>query len=455
MDPEVVNAHLGTITDDLKSIPTMSLVTHVDDMFGPSGIYSNPSGTGFTWERPGSIELIYPSGSEGFQVDCGVRMYGGAFRTNWGLTRKKTFRLLFKGIYGPTKLRYPLFGEDAADEFDTIILRGGANDAWNGWGDADTQYIVDEFMRRTQLALGYPSGHGTFVHLYVNGLYWGLYNPVERPQSSFAANYFGGTKEEWDTNNSGSPCGESSMTTWNAMLNLVGQGLTSTENYQKIQGNNPDGTNNPAYDDLLDVDNYIGYMFSNFWGGTGDWPGHNYYAGCRRPPNATGFKFFNWDSEGAIIIWSNLNANVTGVSNGAGRPYAALRQNSEFCLLFADHAHRYMLNNGPATSGPSFARYKELADEVERSIVGESARWGDMASSTPYTLSHWQTKRDYILDTYMPQRRDIVFGQLRNAGLYPSNTDAPVLYINGSPQHGGEISSSDQLTMDDPNRLHY
>jgi hypothetical protein len=66
MDPDVVSAHLGTITDDLKSIPTMSLVTHVDDMFGPSGIYSNPGGTGFTWEKPGSVELIYPSGSEGF-----------------------------------------------------------------------------------------------------------------------------------------------------------------------------------------------------------------------------------------------------------------------------------------------------------------------------------------------------------------------------------------------------
>ena len=68
-------------------------------------------------------------------------------------------------------------------------------------------------------------------------------------------------------------------------------------------------------------------MFSNFWGGTGDWPGHNYYAGCRRPPNSTGFKFFNWDSEGAIVIWSDLNANVMNVRDGAAIPYAALRQN--------------------------------------------------------------------------------------------------------------------------------
>ncbi|GAH78203.1 unnamed protein product, partial [marine sediment metagenome] len=32
-----------------------------------------------------------------------------------------------------------------------------------------------------QLAMGHASSHGTWVNLYVNGLYWGLFNPVERP----------------------------------------------------------------------------------------------------------------------------------------------------------------------------------------------------------------------------------------------------------------------------------
>jgi len=35
---------------------------------------------------------------------------------------KHSFRFLFKGGYGPTKLRYPLFGDSAANEFDTVIL---------------------------------------------------------------------------------------------------------------------------------------------------------------------------------------------------------------------------------------------------------------------------------------------------------------------------------------------
>jgi hypothetical protein len=446
MDPDVVNNPLyrDLMRDSLLSLPTMSIVTSIDYLFGSSGIYSNPWLEGVAGERPTSVEWIYPDGTTGFQVDAGVRIYGGAFR-GMELTRKKSFRLLFKRNYGQTKLEYPLFGENATDKFDTIILRAGANDAWNNWGAGNTQYIVDEFMRRTQLATGNPSAHGTFVHLYLNGLYWGLYNAVERPDESFDATYFGGDKEDWDSIHDGVAV-NGDTATWNQMLNKCTAGLSSNEAYQEIQGNNADGTKNPAYTDLLDVDNHIDYMFSNLWGGTGDWPWHNWYTGCLRPPNATGFKFFNWDSEGAIIVWSDLNTNVTGVSDGAAVPYNALRQNAEFCLLFADHAHRHLFNNGSATQAASYARYKELADQVELAIISESARWGDMASGTPYTLANWQTRRNYILSTYMPQRPAIVLQQLRSAGLYP-NVDAPVFYINGLYRYGGHILPTDVFSM--------
>ncbi len=451
MDPEVVDDPLYSdrMRDALLSLPTMSIVTSMDNLFGASGIYSNPGGEGVGWERPTSVEWINTDGTTGFQVDAGLRIYGGAFR-GMGLTRKKSFRLLFKSDYGPTKLNYPLFDTPgAATSFDTIILRGGANDGWNNWGRENTQYVVDEFMRRTQLALGGASGHGTFCHLYLNGAYWGLYNPVERPEASFSATYFGGDKAEWDALNSAQPTGESNTATWNEMLNLVRGGLSDMASYQKLQGNNPDGTNDPAYDDLLDLDNYIQYMFSNFWGGTGDWPHHNWYAACRRPPNSSGFKFYNWDSEGGIVVWSNLNANRTGVNNSAAEPYAALRQNPEFRMLFADHVHRYLFNDGPATADASHARYKELADEVELAVIAESARWGDQASAVPYTLGHWEATRDYVLGTYMPQRSAIVLNQLRAIGLYP-DVIAPSFHVNGAHQHGGTISPGDVLTIDAP-----
>jgi hypothetical protein len=452
MDPDVVNnpSYSGRIRESLLSLPTMSIVTDTDNLFGARGIYSNSGAGGVAWERPASVEYFFPDGATGFQVNAGLRIYGGDPFRGMNLTRKKSFRLLFKRQYGPTKLNYELFdAPDATTSFDTIVLRAGSNDGWNNWGGTNTQYIIDEFMHRFQLDLGQVSPHGAFMHLYVDGLYWGLYHATERPMASFCASYYGGDKEEWDALNSGTPTGESTTTTWNAMLSQAGRGLADNESYQRIQGSNPDGTNNPNYDDLLDVENYIDWIFTNFWGGTGDWPNHNFFAGCRRPPSATGFKFFNWDSEGAIIVWSNLNANVTGVSANGARPYVALRDNEEFRMLFADHVYRHMFNNGPATTEASYARYKQLADKVEPAIIAESARWGDQARGTPYTLADWQNSRDYILGTYMPRRPAIVLGQLRNAGLYPS-IDPPVFNINGRPQHGGQIPSANVLSMTAP-----
>ena len=37
--------------------------------------------------------------------------------------------------------------------------------------------------------------------------------------------------------------------------------------YQRLQGNNADGTRTPAYSHLLDVPNYIDYLIVNLWGG--------------------------------------------------------------------------------------------------------------------------------------------------------------------------------------------
>ena len=97
MDQRIVNdaRYSGLMRDSLLSIPTMSIVTDMDNLFGPAGIYENPLMEGAAWERPASIEWINPDGSTGFQINAGLRAYGGAFR-RMDLTRKKTFRLLFK-----------------------------------------------------------------------------------------------------------------------------------------------------------------------------------------------------------------------------------------------------------------------------------------------------------------------------------------------------------------------
>jgi hypothetical protein len=462
MDPDVVGQngedryggeYAATIREDLLSIPSMSIVLRTEDMFGASGIYSNPGQGGVAWERPCSMELIYPGGvsprgdPDGFQASCGIRIQGGAFRS-FGLTRKKSFRLLFKGIYGPTKLRYPIFGKEFGDSFDTITLRGGANDGYS-WADArlTEQYIRDELGRRLQLATRSAAAVGTLVHLYVNGVYWGLYNPVVRPDHSFSASQYGGRKEDWDSvHDLGATNG--SLDAWNQMLGKAAQAAGSLAAYQELQGRSPDGTPNPAFPHLLDVPNYADYLIVNLWGGNWDWPWKNWWAGRDRTAASTGFKFYSWDYENTIgnnRSRSPLNMNALNNNfSSAGVPHQSLRGSPEYRLLFADRVHRLFANGGILTPAALAPRYQALAAWVERAIVAESARWGDQHYATPLTLSEWRTERSWILGTYIPQRSDIVLAQFRAAGLYPAVV-APSFNT-----HGGRVPEGFELLVTAP-----
>jgi hypothetical protein len=131
---------------------------------------------------------------------------------------------------------------------------------------------------------------------------------------------------------------------------------------------------------------------------------------------------------------------------GAGVPHHWLKENGEYKMLFADRLHRLFFNEGIMLPDALIQRYTELADWVELAIIAESARWGDMHHHPPPGLNEWITKRDSILNNYLPTRSEVVLGQMRTAGFYPQ-VDAPLFNINGSYQHGGHMNTGDMLSM--------
>ncbi|HAK97562.1 MAG TPA: hypothetical protein DCM87_21865, partial [Planctomycetes bacterium] len=123
--PEVTTNPLyaPTLENDIRSVPTLSITLPVADVFeGTTGIYPNATQIGDYWERGCSAELIYPDNRAGFTINCGVSMHGGSSR-NWTSTPKHSFRLYFRGKYGPSKLRYPLYGPAGVREFNQLVLR--------------------------------------------------------------------------------------------------------------------------------------------------------------------------------------------------------------------------------------------------------------------------------------------------------------------------------------------
>jgi hypothetical protein len=94
--------------------------------------------------------------------------------------------------------------------------------------------------------------------------------------------------------------------------------------------------------------------------------------------------------------------------------YHQLRQNAEWRLFFADRAHRHLFNDGALTTNQTVARFLRACDEIDRAIVCESARWGDVVrTSQPYTRNlEWLTEKQRLLTQFFPQRSARVLNQL-------------------------------------------
>ena len=277
MDPDVTTnpAYAAEMHAAMKSIRTLSLVLPPGDLFGPAnGIYTFPESRGLAWERACSAELILPpgwveqnggvppppagpNGGTGFQENCGLRIWGYGWRAH-SATKKHALRLKFKDIYnGPNKLSHPLFPGWHVQKFDNIILRSQGSRGWNDFRTPDisqSQYIHDSFARDTAAEMGKLDGPATMVHLYLNGLYWGLYNAVLRPDASFGEEHYGGTENDYDALNARFSIEviNGDRLAWDAALALGTAGLADTTRYQQLQ-------------QYVDLDNLIDYALYNCW----------------------------------------------------------------------------------------------------------------------------------------------------------------------------------------------
>jgi hypothetical protein len=414
MDPEVVDdpAYHDDLLAGLRAIPTMSIAMDPDDLFGDeAGIYVHSQQRGDDWERSASIELILPDGSTGFQVDAGVRIHGYGWRPHDN-TKKHALRLEFRDEYGPRKLEYPLFPDAPVDRFDSIVLRSQGSRGWQDFRDPEQAlYVRDAFARDTARDMGKTDGHAVFVHLYLDGLYWGLYNPVERPDARFGEEYFGGDDADYDAINRRTTTNEAidgDLVAYDEMLALADLDLADPVNYEAIQG-------------YLDLDDQIDYMLIHQYTANRDGPeqfSHNNMRGIRRRETGAQFRFFVWDME--YSLWyadDHINVDVD-VAGAVSHVYAALRANPDFRQRYADRASEHLFDGGALTYEACLARFEARADEVFDAVVAESARWGDTDRETPYTRDvEWMDEYTRLVEEFFPYRTEVLIEQLSEAEL--------------------------------------
>ena len=449
MDPEMTDDPTlrPKIIEGLRSLPVVSIATDPGNLFshendsvrGGIYIFTGPpvgDATGHGWTRPASVELIQPPGGdatdEGFSVSCGLRLHGGHGRLP-EKNPKHSFRLVFKEKYGPKTLKYPLFGDDQPAKFDQLVLRCHFGNSWQHWDSGNrkkAQYTRDVWARRLQNSLGRTSVNARYVNLFLNGMYWGLYNLAERVDDQFGKDHIGGEKADVDVikiEESGGNHFESSegtLAAWYRMTRLAGIVGGSGSVFLAGDGtliSAPDEAYAALKDSLLDIPAFIDYMLINHYAGNTDWDHHNWYALRSRGADCKGFRFLCWDSE---VILENVQENNLTKDNGYNYPtgiFHNLLHNDDFARQYLRRAKELLAPDGLMGQESVVALWDSLHSVIASALYAEAARWGDYrrdvhqytSKGQLYTVDNqYAAERKRLLTEYFPKRSDIVLGQI-------------------------------------------
>ena len=433
MDPEIVDAaeYKDEIIQGLKDIPSLTVVMPQKDLWSKDGIYwgDNLTETSDEFEKECSIEMIYPKGYKGdtlnnWQENCGIKIQGGGARQDKGTRQgKQSFTLVFKKIFGAGKLKNEFFAdaphgkESVCGRYDKIIVRAGLNKGWGCYWDREkTVYTRDQMGRDLQILMSGFGSHGTFVHLYLNGKYWGLYNPCERPDHNFLANHLGGESEDYfyakgkDDDASDDRVGE------------PGQSKT-----RFFEANSKDYSNMPFNEmqNWVMVDQSIASCLVHGYADPGDSPQY-YYGNNNNPPGPV--VWIPWDIEDSFDggsrrtgdpSVSNMLEDRTSGDNG----FEAFWTNIDFRMRFNDLVYKHFYNGGVMTDENVIRAWDNLCNYIYRPIVCESARWGDEWGSLMDRNNEWDAARLAVREDLEGRGADFI-SKLQDEGYF-STLPAP------------------------------
>jgi len=454
VDPDIVN-HANPsdrlTVSDVRAAPTIVMTMDIDQWFDPGiGLYVNQPLAESGKEYPCSFEYFDPDGSgKNVQQNCALAMAGGLSGGGTSLDHWKTYKLSMRPRFktqtddgvitgGGTKLSERIFPDSPVNDFDSIVLDAVLNHSWLH-PDQHTQarYVQDQAVSDFHNAMmPNHSPHGAYAHVYINNLYWGMYYIHERPDHAWAAETFGGNKDEYDAikhststviNNAvGGPGATASFNAMSSAASAAGSDPTNLAKWETLERQ-------------LDVDNVITYLLSQWFAANDDWPTKNWYATHKL---AGQWRFHTWDAEHTFEGGNDVGESPTGIHD-------KLKNNVEYKMRWADHIHKHFHHGGPLSYPRSNEIYQFRVTQANEAIRGESGRWGDNRSATPHTRSQWLAISPQN-GGYFPGRSNTVLGWLESAGLYPA-PDPPDFNVNGSPMYGGYVSLGNSITITNPN----
>ena len=274
-----------------QRLPIVSLTTNPEHFFdSDSGIYvKGPNAEAAfpyfnanfwqDWERPIHLEFFEENKKFGFEIDCGVKIFGQWSRGN----DQKSLAIYARGKYGYSEIDYKLFSNSDIEKFQSIVLRNAGND-WN------RSMLRDALASKIVSPLDIDKQNYRPVVVYLNGEYWGIHNLREKVNEHFLESHH----------------------------NISGDDINIIENnFQLVHGDkgnyeefyysltNMDMTTDDAYNYInsnIEIDEFIDYCITEIFIDNRDWPGNNIKFWQQRSINSK-WRWILYDTDFGFGIW--------------------------------------------------------------------------------------------------------------------------------------------------------
>lgn len=409
---------------------------------------------GRAFERPMVMEWLRNDGLPGFNEEAGLRIASspysrprlrltGTSLSPWSAdaTQKPSFNIFFREDYDHSSLDYPFISQEyPVKNFDQLRPRAGKNDISN-------PFIKDELVRRIFNDMGNKSVMGQINTLYINGVYKGFFNTVERYREPYFQAHFD-SKNAWDIRIIDT-VEEGDNVDWNNLITAVNKDLSIKANYDDAMSK-------------IDLDAVIDYYLLMTYVAMWDWPGNNWVASRERVPQGR-WRLHIWDAEGAFghgnvkpPNYDTIGAELRpGTAGGLTQLFKGIYASSEVKLRFADRINKWFFNGNilddrdpvncaiAKRKNEMTAGFAPLLSFTHGQTYSDSfwTNWTNATTANPNSGS-WTTpmsnRRSFLFNTDNDPAKDISF---RANGLWPA-TEPPTF-----SQHGGVIPQGYQLTI--------
>ena len=400
--------------------------------FGDMSAFNMPSIYGRCAERPAALEYYLTNGTP-LRTDLGLRVSSSSYSrprlvlsdkpsarfTYSDSTRKPSFNLFFRSELGDSPEDYAFFPESRVTKFEDMRVRAGKNDISN-------PFIADEFQRRLFIGTGQQGAIGTFVSLYINGVWKGYFNLCEHLREAFMQQH-NNSSAAWDVQQVGTFANGDTIN-WNSSIAFL-----RSNNFATVAGY-------VQSQNCIDVDNVADYLIVNTYAAQGDWPGNNWVLARERSTRGR-WRFYMWDAEmsfglstGRAVTYDSFasdlvigDAKTRSLSYAPSIIYTLLSASPEFKLRFADRVQKHLFNDGCLTKTNMQTVYFKLRDTINP-IMKE-------------TTGAFMNESFYNTWIAVDVRRTNYFGQLTAQGLWPA-TLAPVF-----SQYGGTLAPNSAVSV--------